>query len=468
MSERLLFVTGHLAFPRLERLLQSLGETPFVWEICNIGVKVAALMTEAILLRRLPRPLSVDRLILPGRFRGNLDALAKELGVPVVRGPDEISDLPAYLGRGGAPPDLSRSDIHIFAEIVDASALAVETLLSRAQSLRGKGADVIDLGCLPDTPFPHLEDAVRVLKGEGFKVSVDSFNHEELRRGARAGADFLLSLDEGTLDIAADTGTTPILVGSPVHDLDSLARAAEAAARRDLPFIIDPILDPIHFGFAASLVRYVEARRRLPEAEMMMGTGNLTELTEVDSGGLTGVLIGLCSELKIRNVLTVQVSPHTRRTIEEHDAARRLMFASAADGALPKGYGAGLLQLHDIAPYPSTPEEIAEMASAVRDLNFRIVTAADGIHVFNRDVHHVARDAFSLFPKLGVEADGAHAFYLGAELAKAEIAFALGKRYAQDEVLDWGVGADQPEEERDRLRAAGHTLRPKEKNADDP
>ncbi len=449
-------------------MLRSLGQTPFSWDIANIGVKVAALMTEAILLRRLPRPLDVDRVILPGRFRGDIDALSSQLGVPVVRGPNEISDLPLYLGRGGAPPDLSRYDIRIFAEIVDASALPVEELLIRARSLREKGADVIDLGCLPDTPFPHLEESVRALKAEGFKVSVDSFNHEELRRGGRAGADFLLSLDEGTLDVAEDTGATPILVGAPVHDLDSLVRAAEAAMRRDMPFIIDPILDPIHFGFAASVVRYVEARRRLPEAEMMMGTGNLTELTEADSGGLTGALIGLCSELKIRNVLTVQVSPHTRRTIEEHDLARRLMFASAADGALPKGYGAGLLQLHDIAPYPSSPEEIAEMAGAVRDLNFRIVTAQDGIHVFNRDGHHVARDAFSLFPKLGVEADGAHAFYLGAELAKAEIAFALGKRYAQDEVLDWGVGADQPEEERDRLREAGHTLRPKEKKADDP
>ena len=46
MSERFLFVTGHLAFPRLERLLRSQGETPFIWEIWNIGVKVAALMTD--------------------------------------------------------------------------------------------------------------------------------------------------------------------------------------------------------------------------------------------------------------------------------------------------------------------------------------------------------------------------------------------------------------------------------------
>jgi dihydropteroate synthase-like protein len=461
MTERLLFVTGHLAFPRLDRLLRAMGETPFSWAICNVGVKVAALMTEAILVRRLPRPLDADRVILPGRFRGNLAALTQELGVPVLRGPDEISDLPVFLGRGGEAPDLSRFDIRIFAEIVDASALGLEALVARAKSLRAKGADVIDLGCLPDTPFPHLEDAVRALKANG-PVSVDSFNPDELTRGAGAGADFLLSLDENTLGIADNTGATAILVGAPVNNLDSLVRAAAAAERRGLPFIADPILDPVHFGFADSLARYVEARRRLPGAELMMGTGNLTELTEVDSGGVAGVLLGLCSELKIRNVLTVQVSPHTRRTIEEHDAARRLMFAAAADGALPKGYGAGLLQLHDKAPWPATPAEIAEMAAEVRDANFRIATAEDGIHVYNRDGHHVARDAFSLFRRLGVETDGPHAFYLGAELAKAEIAFALGKRYTQDEALDWGRGADLPEEDRERLRKAGHTLRPKE------
>jgi hypothetical protein len=155
------------------------------------------------------------------------------------------------------------------------------------------------------------------------------------------------------------------------------------------------------------------------------------------------------------------VSPHTRRTIEEHDAARRLMFAASTDGALPKGYDAGLLALHDCAPYPLAREEIAGLAAEVRDANFRIMTAEDGIHVFNRDGHHIARDAFSLYPKLGVEADGAHAFYLGAELAKAEIAFALGKRYAQDEPLDWGCAADREEEAKDRLREAGHTLRAK-------
>ncbi|MFZ3324655.1 MAG: DUF6513 domain-containing protein, partial [Methylocella sp.] len=45
MSERLLLLTGHLAHPRLERLMRSMGETSFSWQVCDIGVKVAALMT---------------------------------------------------------------------------------------------------------------------------------------------------------------------------------------------------------------------------------------------------------------------------------------------------------------------------------------------------------------------------------------------------------------------------------------
>jgi len=461
MSERLLLLTGHLAYPRLDRLMRSLGETSFSWQIRDIGVKVAALMTEAIILHRLARPVAADRIVLPGRCRANLAHLSDHFGVPVVRGPDELSDLPAYLGRGGRPKDLSHFSIRIFAEIVDASALPVEALLARAAALRQAGADVIDIGCLPDTSFPHLEDSIAALKAAGLRVSVDSADRQELARGARAGADFLLSLDEATLEIAEGTGATPILVPAPHGDLDSLVRAAQEAERRGLSFILDPILDPIHFGFAASLARYIETRRRLPNAEMMMGTGNLTELTEADSGGVTALLAGLCSELNIHNVLTVQVSPHTRRTIEEHDAARRLMFAASAEGALPKGYDAGLIALHDLSPYPSSPEEIAGLAAEVRDANYRIMTAEDGIHIFNCDKHHVSRDALSLFPRLGIESDGAHAFYLGTELAKAEIAFALGKRYTQDEPLDWGCAADKEEEDKDHLREAGHTLRAK-------
>jgi dihydropteroate synthase-like protein len=459
MAERILFLTGHLARPRLEKVLAG-AELGFEWSVLDIGVKVAALMTEPIIMRRLPRPVPADRVMVPGRCRADLARLAGEFGLPFERGPEELKDLPSWFGRGGRALDLSRHDMRIFAEIVDASALPIATIVARARAMCAAGADVIDLGCLPDTPFPHLEEAVQELKANGIRVSVDSADPAELLRGGRAGAGFLLSLTERTLDVAAETGTQPVLIPEPHGDLPSLLRAAEAADRRGIAAMLDPVLDPIHFGFMASLTRYAEVRRRLPDAEILMGTGNLTELTDADSAGVTAMLLGICSELNIRNLLVVQVSPHTRRTIQEHDAARRIMFAAREDASLPKDYGTALLALHERKPFPYSPAEIAELAAQVKDDNFRIEIAEDGIHVYNRRRHEIAQDAFALFASLGVEQDGAHAFYLGAELMRAEIAWRLGKRYAQDEPLDWGCAVDQAQEDLTRLREAGHTLRP--------
>lgn len=458
-AEKLLFITGHLAEPRLSATIGSLGLHEGSWRVANIGIKVAALMTEALVKHRLKGPLDATRVIVPGRSRMNLESLGEHFGVPFERGPDEIVDLPQYLGRGGRPPDLSKHDLRIFAEIVEAPAISNEALLARALQHKAAGADVIDIGCQPDVPYPGLEAAVRTLKDAGLLVSVDSGNVDELRRAARAGADYVLSLDEDTLDAVAGTACVPILVPKPHGDLDSLERAIAKARAMGIPHIADPVLDPIHFGFMTSLERYAELRRRDPDVEILMGTGNLTELTDADSGGVTAVLAGICSELKIRNVLIVQVSPHTRRTVEEHDAARRLMYRAREDGSLPKGISSALLSLHELKPHPMSPAEIAEAATTVRDPNFRIQAGEDGLHIYNRDGHHVADDPFQLFDKLGVEADGAHAFYLGYELAKAEIARVLGKRYAQDNPLNWGVAAPKKSEDLTRHAPEGATLK---------
>ena len=461
MSDRILFLTGRLAEPRLTETVETLGLEPGSWAVSNLNVKVAALMTEAIVRNRLKSTGAATRVIVPGRSRMDLASLSKHYGVPFERGPDEIIDLPVYFGRGGQPPDLSRHDLRIFAETIEAPTLSTEELLRRARAQRAVGADVIDIGCQPGTPFPHLEATIAALKAEGFRVSVDSGDEAELRRGAVAGADFLLSLDETNLEIVQGTACTPILVPKPHGDLASLVRAIDKAKAAGVAHIADPVLDPIHFGFTASIKRYAELRRLRPDVEILMGTGNLTELTDADSQGVTALLLGICSELRIRNVLVVQVSPHTRRTIEEHDAARRLMHRAHEDGALPKGYGGGILSLHELRPFPQSPEDIAAAARAIRDNNFRIEAAEDGVHIYNRDGHHVAAEPLALFPQLGVEADGAHAFYLGYELAKAEIAFKLGKRYTQDAQLDWGVAADKGREDLTRHAVAGATLKGK-------
>lgn len=461
MAQKLLFLTGRLAEARLIKTIGSLDLAEGSWRVANIGIKVAALMTEGIVKNRLKGPVAADKVIVPGRSRMDLEKLSAHFGVPFERGPDELIDLPQYLGKGGAPPDLSRHDLRIFAEIIEAPTLTVDELVRRAAKLAASGGDVIDVGCQPDTPFPHLDETVKALKAAGHRVSVDSGDIEELRRGALAGADYVLSLDESTLDAVAGTACVPILVPKPHGDLGSLVRAIDKAKAMGLAHIADPILDPIHFGFSVSLERYAELRRLRPDVEILMGTGNLTELTDADSQGLTATLLGICSELRIQNVLVVQVSPHTRRTVEEHDAVRRVMFRAREDQSLPKGYDGGLLSLHDLRPFPASSAEVREHAAGVRDLNFRIEVTDDGIHIYNRDGHQLATDPFELYAKLGVDHDGPHAFYLGYELAKAETAWQLGKRYAQDNPLHWGVAADKRSEDLTRHAPEAATLKAK-------
>jgi len=72
MAERILFLTGHLARARLEKVLNE-GGYGFDFSIVDIGVKVAALMTEAIITRRLPRPVAADRAIATSCNTGGRD-----------------------------------------------------------------------------------------------------------------------------------------------------------------------------------------------------------------------------------------------------------------------------------------------------------------------------------------------------------------------------------------------------------
>ena len=471
--EHIVFLTGRLAQPSLRRVLAGM-DAPFTWEVREIGLQVAGLMTADMVRRRVAAPVvtqaegeeprRADRLLLPGRCRGDVAALEAHYGIPVQRGPEELKDLPAFFNRQSKPVDLSSYRVAIFAEIVDAPRLDVAGIVERARSYSADGADVIDLGGLPATPFPHLEDSIRALKAEGFKVSFDSLDPAELLRGGRAGADYLLSLNLDTLWIADEVASTPVLIPRTPQDEESLAQAIEALRKKGRKFLADAILDPLPFGFTRSVCRYQRLRDRFPDVEILVGVGNVTELTEADTSGMNALLLGMCEELQASAILTTQVSAHARRAVREADVARRLMHAAHGSQSLAKGFTDELLTVHAKRPYPDTPEEIAQNAAGVRDPNFRVQVAADGIHVYNRDGHRLAQDAFELWPQLHLENDAAHAFYMGVELARAEIAWRLGKRYVQDQPLDWGCAVERPRESLDAWCAPGTTLRKK----DDP
>lgn len=440
MSEHILFLTGRLAEPQLRRVLEDLERqgAGFTWEVRVLGVQVAALMTADMIRRRLEDTGGADRILVPGRCQGDLEALGEHFGIPVERGPDELMDLPEFFGRRRAAPDLSRCEVTLFAEIVDAPRMPLEAILAQADAYAADGADVIDIGGLPQTPFPHLEDTIHALKAAGHRVSVDSQDPEELLRGGRAGADYLLSLTGETLHLADEVAATPVLIPSRHGDLDDLVAAMEKLDAKGRAYLADPILDPLPFGFTASIARYRELRLRKPEADILMGTGNVSELTDADTPGIHALLLGIMAELDIRALLTTQVSPHCRSAVREIDAARRLMFAARQAQSLPRGFSGELLGLRHPRPFPYTEQEIAAMAGGIKDPSYRVQVSPAGVHVYNRDGLHTATDPFALWPHLKLEQDGGHAFYLGVELARAQIAWQLGKRYHQDEELDWG------------------------------
>src|SRR5213075_37069 len=117
------------------------------------------------------------------------------------------------------------------------------------------------------------------------------------------------------------------------------------------------ILEPIGFGFMASLERYAEARRRHPGAAMLMGIGNLTELTAADSTGVNALLIAICQELGIRMVLTTEVIPWAHGAVREVGVARQLMHHAVGAHVVPKHIDDRLVTLKDASVLSYSEDE---------------------------------------------------------------------------------------------------------------
>jgi dihydropteroate synthase-like protein len=436
---RVLFVTGKLAEPALRRVLAD-APLPFECEVMVMKITVAALMTTEWLGRFLKVPEGVDRVMLPGLCEGDAAELAARLGVPVEKGPKDLREIPQYFGRAAAARDYGAWDIEILAEINNAPRLSRAAIRSAAEHFRASGADVIDIGCTPGLAFPALAEVVRELTDAGMRVSVDSFDAGEIRTAVSAGAELVLSINGSNLDVARDlagTGARVVVLPDLGATLDTVDPSIEALAAWGVPYLIDPILEPIGFGFTASLERYAEARRRYPDAEMLMGIGNLTELTAADTTGVNALLIAVCQELGIRAVLTTEVIPWARGAVREIDIARRLMHHAVTHRTIPKGVDDRLVTIKDPAVLTYSQEELRALQAEITDPNFRIFADAEGITVFNHERFVRGTNIQEIFAQLGVD-EPTHAFYLGKELARAHLAVTLGKTYRQEGSLSWG------------------------------
>jgi dihydropteroate synthase-like protein len=434
---RYLFVTGKLAAQALAGVLEKMAPD-FDYELAVLPISVAALMDTHFVAKQLAGAAGSDVVMLPGLCQGDLAPVADKVGAQVVRGPKDLKEIPTFFGRPRQLEGYGEYRAKILAEIVDAYELTLEQVLARADYFRASGADIIDLGCPVKGNFPRVGEAVASLKAAGFTVSLDTFNSDDILEADRAGVDYLLSVNSRNLELARRLSCRVVVIPDFDQGIESLERNVAQLDAWGVPYIIDPILNPIGFGFAESLHRFYETRRRHPQAEMLLGLGNLVELTDADSTGINAVMAGVIAELGIEYVLATEVISWARGAVRELDLARRLMHYACTHRVLPKHLDESLITIKDPPHEHYTEAELRAMQAQVRDRNFRIFTDDEAIYVFNNKLFIKDTDPRAIFAQLGVEENASHAFYLGRELQKAALAVRLGKRYMQEEELRWG------------------------------
>ena len=150
-GEFILFVTGRLAERGLTRVLEELSQKlGFRYEVQVMPISVAALLTTKWVRPRIKVSPGVQRIVLPGYCRGDLDELSRELRVPVQLGPRDLRKLPEFFGQVSRRDETyGQSDIEIIAEINHAKDLSISEIEETAEKLLRDGADIIDVGCEP-------------------------------------------------------------------------------------------------------------------------------------------------------------------------------------------------------------------------------------------------------------------------------------------------------------------------------
>jgi len=367
----------------------------------------------------------------------------------VEKGPIDLQEIPWHFGQKPRRASYGRYSVQIMAEIQDALQLDQAELLVQAEYYRRNGAEIIDLGITPGSSAETVAGTVRLLKQAAYQVSVDSLDPAVIREADAAGVDYVLSLNADNLELGRSLRAVPVVIPDEDGELTSLWQNAEQVWAWGKDCILDPIIQPISFGFSRSLHDLYQTRQRYPEAKLMMGTHHLSELTDADTTGINGLLMGVAQELDLDFVLTTEVAPWARGSVQELDIARRLMHYALTEGVLPKRIETGLLTIKESRLIRQDEVTLREMQTALTDLNIRIFIDDTNIYAFNADLFVADTDIEAIFDQLGIDEAG-HAFYLGQELTKARLALQLGKNYRQDQPLNWGYLSvpDGPTEQR--------------------
>ena len=250
---------------------------PFAYDVAVLKITVAALMTTEW-IGRTARRCRRTRIwsSFPGSVRRRSAVLASKVGVPVEKGRRTCARFPTHFGRVAVGARLRRlRHRDPGRDQQRAAAVAPRAAGGGRRVPRGRGRHHRHRLHAGPSVSRSRPTSSRELVAAGMRVSIDSFDAQRDshrgRRRRRAGAEREpLEPRRGRLTLAG-SGARVVAVPELGGSLDTLEPTLAALDASGVPYLIDPILEPIGHGFMASLERYAEVRRRYPDAEMLHG-----------------------------------------------------------------------------------------------------------------------------------------------------------------------------------------------------
>ncbi len=517
MSKKILLVTAELAEKLVQRYAaeSALASDVKVLPISVASFMTSKLLINELKKIKLN---DLSMLLVPGLVRFDLKRIEEELGLPTFKGPKYAADIPIVLnnldkialskekpacellnseikalienqlkmaeeaaketlfephnfliGKGKVAVTVGRDfPPRIIGEIADAPLLSDEKIIEVAKRYLESGAEIIDIGMLAGRGMvdevPRLVTTLR----DNFDVpiSIDTFNKAEIKKAVECEIDLILSINGTTIDEFQNLNVPAVLVpidpkrghyprapGEKAEYLMKLVGKSEKLGYERV--IADPILEPVNQGFVESLLPFYKLRGLDPKLPILMGIGNVVELYDADSVGMTALLVGAASELGASFMLTVEASDKTRGNVAEVRRAREMMMISKIRSTVPKDLGLDLLILKEkrkvFDPYDKNLEKVARAIHASTKREFKLdpkgffkifVDKSEIVAVLYAGKEpkivikgKTAEEICDEIIERGLISEIEHATYVGRELQKAEIALRTGRGYLQEKEL---------------------------------
>jgi dihydropteroate synthase-like protein len=503
---KILLVTGSQACKLVEEYAEKVMREERGVELYTLclPIPVAAMMTVEYLERELSRRINevkqFDLIMVPGLTRGDLSGLSSKLGVKLVKGPRYIDELHLAVkailsGLELSPRDPADVLIGAYRRELEDRALVEARLDAERSSWFTIGgvpispsypaimlevyaeepedldryqravayADLVSIGVSSEIDLSKAINLIEQARAKFKKpVGVDAADLKLIERLAKL-VDFVngISVDQAQdlLQLRDSLHDKPIvIVGRPLEPRVTVEGLVEAArSLRSMGFtkiILDPVLAPPLQGLVKSIEAYATIKR-LVDAPVLMGVGNVTELVDVDSVGVNALLAFMGVELGVEIFLTTESSTKTRGSTRELRVALEMAIVAKRLGRPPKDLSRSLLFLKSKRPATTTMEKARETIYSderpkwtpdpkgyfkiyvdhskgeivVQHYNYS--SKAPTLEVRSRDPYAIINVLLSR----GLVSSQVHIFYLGVELSKAKIALDLGREYEQDKEL---------------------------------